>query len=55
MDLASIVIIILAFLIIVALFILYKTRKRLKEMEGFRAIKEPGNNYDEIVIDSFGE
>ncbi len=55
MDLASIVIIILAFLIIVALFILYKTRKRLKEMEGFRAIKEPGNNYDESVIDSFGE
>lgn len=55
MDLASIVIIILALLIIVALFILYKTRKRLKEMEGFRTIKEPGNNYDEGVIDSFGE
>ena len=55
MNLSSTILIVLAFLIIVALFILYKTRKRLKEMEGFRAIKEPGNNYDEIVIDSFGE
>ena len=55
MDLASIVIILLALLIIVAIFVLYKTRKRLKEMEGFRSIKEPENNYDEGVIDSFGE
>ena len=45
----------LAFLIIVALFILYITRKRLKEMDGFRSIKEPGDNYDDGVIDSFGD
>ena len=55
MSLSTIILIILAFLIIVALFILYKTRKRLKEMDGFRSIKEPGDNYDDGVIDSFGE
>ena len=55
MDLSSFILIILAFLIIVALFVLYKTRKRLKEMDGFRTIKEPGDNCDDGVIDSFGE
>ena len=55
MNLSSIILIILAFLIIVALFVLYKTRKRLKEMDGFRTIKEPGDNSDDGVIDSFGE
>ena len=55
MDLSNIVIIVLALLIIVILVILYKTRKRLKEMDGFRAIKEPGDHYDDDVIDSFGE
>ena len=55
MKLFNIILIILAVLIIIALFILYKTRKRLKEMDGFRAIKEPGDNYDDGVIDSFGE
>lgn len=55
MNLSSTVLIVLAFLIIVALFILYKTRKRLKEMDGFRSIKEPGDNYDDGVIDSFGD
>ena len=55
MDLSSFILIILAFLIIVALFVLYKTRKRLKEMDGFRTIKEPGDNCDDDVIDSFGE
>ena len=55
MSLSTIILIILAFLIIVALFILYKTRKRLKEIDGFRTIKEPGDNSDDDVIDSFGE
>lgn len=55
MSLSSIVIVVLALLIIVALGILYKTRKRLKEMDGFKAIKEPGKDDDEDVIDSFGE
>ena len=55
MNLSSIILIVLAFLIIVASIILYKTRKRLKEMDGFRTIKEPGENYDDGVIDSFGE
>ena len=55
MNLSSIVIIALALLIIVALVILYITRKRLKEMEGFKSIKEPGEKYDDGVIDSFGE
>ena len=54
MSLSSIFLIILAFLIIIAFFILYKTRKRLKEIDGFRTIKEPGDNSDD-VIDSFGE
>ena len=54
MNLSNIILIILAVLIIIALFILNKTRKRLKEMDGFRAIKEPGDPYDG-VIDSFGE
>ena len=55
MNFSSIILIILAVLIIIASFILYKTRKRLREMDGFRAIKEPGDNYDDGVIDSFGE
>lgn len=55
MNLSSIVIIVLALLIIVALIILYTTRKRLKEMEGFKSIKEPGEKYDDSIIDSFGE
>ena len=55
MNASSIVIIVLAILIIAALVSLYKTRKRLKEMEGFRAIQKPGEKYDESVIDSFGE
>lgn len=55
MNLSSIVIVVLALLIIVALVILYKTRKRLKEMDGFRKIQEPGKDTDEDVIDSFGE
>lgn len=55
MDLSNIVIIVLAILIIVALVILFKTRKRLKEMDGFKTIKEPGEDNDESVIDSFGE
>lgn len=55
MNLSSIILIVLAFLIIVALLTLYKTRKRLKEMDGFRTISEPGDNYDDDVIDSFGE
>ena len=55
MNLSNIILILLAFLIIVALIILYKTRKRLKEMDGFQTIKEPGEEYDDGVIDSFGE
>jgi len=55
MSLSNTILIVLALLIIVGLFILYKTRKRLKEMDGFRAIKEPGDNSDDGVIDSFGE
>lgn len=55
MNFSSIILIILAVLILIASFILYKTRKRLKEMDGFRAIKEPGDDYDDGVIDSFGE
>lgn len=55
MSLSSIILIILGLLIIGALFILYKTRKRLKEMDGFRTIKEAGDNSDDDVIDSFGE
>ena len=55
MDLSNIVIIVLALLIIVILVILYKTRKRLKEMDGFRKINEPGKDNDDDVIDSFGD
>ena len=53
MDLSNIIIFVLANLIIVSLIILDKTRKRLKEMDGFHAIKEAGEHYDG-VIDSFG-
>ena len=53
MDLSNIIIFVLANLIIVSLIILDKTRKRLKEMDGFHAIKEPGEHYDG-VIGSFG-
>lgn len=55
MDLSNVVILVLAILIIASLFILDKTRKRLKEMDGFKAIKEPGDHIDDGVIDSFGE
>ena len=54
MSISSIVIIVLAVLLIVALAILYITRKRLKEMEGFRSINEPGKE-DEGLIGFFGE
>ncbi len=54
MSISSIVIIVLTVIIIAALGILFKTRKRLKEMEGFKAIKKPGTD-DEGIIDSFGE
>ncbi len=55
MNLSNIIIFVLAVLIIVILILLYKTRKRLKEMDGFRSIKEPGKDPDDDVIDSFGE
>ena len=55
MSISSIVIIVLTVVIIAALGILFKTRQRLKEMEGFRAIKKPGEDDAEGVIDSFGE
>lgn len=55
MDLTNIVILVLALLIIVSFFILDKTQKRLKEIDGFRKIKEPGDHYDDDVIASFGE
>lgn len=55
MDLYSIVIFLLAFFIIASLFILYKTQRRLKEIDGFRGIREPEDYYDEGVIDSFGK
>ncbi len=55
MNLSSIIIIVLAVLIIVVLVILYKTRKRLEEIDGFRKIEEPGKDHDEDVIDSFGK
>ena len=56
MNASSIVIIVLAVFLIVALGILYKTRKRLKEMEGFQSIKEPGkDDDDDSIIGSFGE
>ena len=55
MSISSIVIIVLTVIIIVALCILFHTRKRLKEMEGFQSIKEPGEDDDEGVIGSFGD
>lgn len=55
MELSNLVILVLAILIVISIIILNKTRKRLKEMDGFRAIKEPGDHYDDDVIDSFGE
>lgn len=55
MKLSGIIIIVLALLIIVALAMLYKTRKSLREMDGFRSIKEPEDDDDDDVIDSFGE
>ena len=54
MSISNIVIIVLAALIVVALCILYKTRKRLQEIDGFKAVKEPGEE-DDGVIGSFGE
>ena len=55
MSIAGIVIIVLALLLIVALVVLYKTRSRLKEMEGFQTIKQPGTDDDDGVIGSFGD
>lgn len=55
MDLLSVVILILACLILISFILLYKTRTRLKEMDGFRAIKEPGDHLEDDVIDSFGD
>ena len=55
MSLSSIILIVRGFLIIVALFILYRARKRLKEMDGFKTIKEAGDDSDDDVIDTFGE
>ena len=54
MSILSIVIIVLSVLLIVALALLYKTRKRLKEMDGFQSIREPGKD-DEGLIGYFGE
>ena len=55
MSVFNVIIFVLAGLLIVALVILYNTRKRLKEMEGFQAIKEPGEDDDGGVIGSFGK
>ena len=55
MNISSIVLIVLTIFIIAALGILYRTRKRVKEMDGFQSIKEPGKEDDEGVIGSFGE
>ena len=54
MSISSIVIIVLSVIIIVALGILFKTRKRLKEIDGFQSIKEPGKD-DDGVVGSFGD
>ena len=55
MSISTIVIIVLTVIVIAALGILFHTRKRLKEMEGFHSIKEPGKDEDEGVIGSYGE
>lgn len=55
MDLYSIVIFVLALIIIVSLIILSRTQRRLKEIDGFRGIREPEDHYDEGVIDTFGK
>ena len=56
MSISSIVIIVLAVIIIAAIGILYATRKRLKEIDGFQSIKKPGkDDDDEGVIGSFGD
>lgn len=55
MDLYSIVIFVLALIIIISLIILGRTQRRLKEIDGFRGIREPGDQYDEGVIDTFGK
>ena len=55
MNAYIIIILILSVLLVVALAILYNTRKRLKEMECFQSIKEPGEDADEGVIGSFGK
>lgn len=54
MSISNIVIIVLAVLIVIALVILYKTRKRLKEIDGFQSVDEPGKD-DDGVIGTFGE
>lgn len=45
--------IILALLIVLFLFILRKTRKRLEEMDGLGKVTEPGE--DDDVIGTFGK
>lgn len=55
MDIYSIVIFVLVLFMIASLCILYKTQKRLKEIDGFRGIKESGDHSDEGVIDTFGK
>ena len=55
MDLYSFLILALALFIIVSLIILFKTQGRLKEIDGFRGIREAGDHYDDGVIDSFGK
>ena len=56
MSISGIVIFVLALLLVGALVALYKTRSRLKEMEGFQAIKQPGSDInDDGVIGSFGD
>ncbi len=57
MSISGIVIIVLALLLVGALAVLYKTRTRLKEMEGFQAIKQPQKDSDDDdgVIGSFGD
>ena len=55
MSISGIVIIVLALLLVGARAVLYKTRSRLKEMEGFQAIRQPGKDNDDGVIGSFGD
>ena len=45
--------VILALLIVLCLFILRRTRKRIREMDGLGKVEEPGQ--DDGVIGSFGD